>query len=92
MTSRSLAPARLHSQRITGAAFRKPGDVVRFMGAVQAQGEDDVHPEPNDHRKEDEPKDAADAGAVVKIEALFHQELFVAAREHDQGRSPSIRL
>jgi hypothetical protein len=37
MTKQALATARLHHQRIAGAGWEKPGDVVRFMGAVQAQ-------------------------------------------------------
>lgn len=37
MTSPDIARSRLHNQRIAGAAFEKPGDVVAWMGAVQAQ-------------------------------------------------------
>ena len=37
MTNRAIAPARLHSQRIEGARCGKPADVVRLMGAIQAQ-------------------------------------------------------
>jgi len=32
-----IAHRRLHSQRITGARFKKPGEVVAWLGAVQAQ-------------------------------------------------------
>jgi hypothetical protein len=32
-----IAKLRLHNQRISHAAFAKPGDVVRWLGAVQAQ-------------------------------------------------------
>ena len=45
---------------------------IEDLAAVHEQGKDDIHPEPNDHRKEDEAEDAADAGAVVKIETLLH--------------------
>jgi hypothetical protein len=37
MTKRDLAPARLHHQGIAGDGWKNPDDVVRFMGAVQAQ-------------------------------------------------------
>src|SRR5215475_14268334 len=32
-----VARLRLHNQRIAGATFEKPGDVVAWLGAVQAQ-------------------------------------------------------
>jgi len=37
MTSLDIAHQRLHNQRIAGGAFEKPGDVVKWLGAVQAQ-------------------------------------------------------
>jgi hypothetical protein len=37
MTSSDIARLRLHTQRIAGAGFEKPGDVVAWLGAVQAQ-------------------------------------------------------
>ena len=37
MTKQALGPARLAHQRITGTACRRPRDVVRLLGAVQAQ-------------------------------------------------------
>lgn len=37
MTGKDLAPLRLLNQRITGAAFHKPSDVVQWLGAVQSQ-------------------------------------------------------
>jgi hypothetical protein len=37
MTKQALGPARLHSQRIAGAAGAMPRDVVRALGALQAQ-------------------------------------------------------
>src|SRR5499433_2675655 len=33
----NVARLRLHNQRIAGATFEKPGDVVAWLGAVQAQ-------------------------------------------------------
>jgi hypothetical protein len=32
-----VARLRLHNQRITGATFETPGDVVAWLGSVQAQ-------------------------------------------------------
>src|SRR5208337_3127400 len=49
-----------------------PAQRIEDLAPVHEQGKDDVHPEPDDHRKKDETEDAADAGAVVKIEALLH--------------------
>jgi hypothetical protein len=37
MTSSDIARLRLHTQHIAGAGFEKPGDVVAWLGAVQAQ-------------------------------------------------------
>jgi hypothetical protein len=37
MTSSDIARLRLHTQRIAGARFEHPGDVVAWMGAIQAQ-------------------------------------------------------
>ena len=37
MTNLDIAHQRLHNQRITQRAFEKPGDVVEWLGAVQAQ-------------------------------------------------------
>jgi hypothetical protein len=37
MTSLDMARLRLHTQRLIGAPFDKPEDVVRWLGAVQAQ-------------------------------------------------------
>src|SRR6266571_3103069 len=37
MTTLDIAHQRLHNQRIAGAPFEKPGDVVQWLGAVQAQ-------------------------------------------------------
>ncbi|MGH9751190.1 MAG: winged helix DNA-binding domain-containing protein [Blastocatellia bacterium] len=37
MTSSDIARLRLHTQHIAGAKFEKPGDVVAWLGAVQAQ-------------------------------------------------------
>jgi hypothetical protein len=37
MTILDIAHQRLHSQRIAGTRFEKPGDVVHWLGAVQAQ-------------------------------------------------------
>lgn len=37
MTSSDIARLRLHTQHIAGASFEKPGDVVAWLGAVQAQ-------------------------------------------------------
>jgi hypothetical protein len=37
MTSSDITRLRLHTQRIAGARFEKPGDVVAWLGAVQAQ-------------------------------------------------------
>jgi DNA glycosylase AlkZ-like len=37
MTNLDIAHQRLHNQHITQRAFEKPGDVVRWFGAVQAQ-------------------------------------------------------
>ncbi|MGH9769493.1 MAG: winged helix DNA-binding domain-containing protein [Blastocatellia bacterium] len=37
MTSSDIARLRLHNQHIAGAKFEKPGDVVAWLGAVQAQ-------------------------------------------------------
>jgi hypothetical protein len=37
MTGTDIARWRLHNQHIAQAAFEKPGDVVRWLGAVQAQ-------------------------------------------------------
>src|SRR5215475_13338210 len=37
MTNSDIARLRLHNQRIAGATFGRPADVVAWMGAVQAQ-------------------------------------------------------
>src|SRR5713101_80986 len=37
MTNLDIAHQRLHNQLITQRAFEKPGDVVEWLGAVQAQ-------------------------------------------------------
>src|SRR5579859_7448454 len=37
MTNLDIAHKRLHNQRIAETSFEKPGDVVRWLGAVQAQ-------------------------------------------------------
>ena len=37
MTKRDIAQQRLHNQHITHRTFGKPGDVVEWLGAVQAQ-------------------------------------------------------
>src|SRR5229473_2151232 len=37
MTNLDIAHQRLHNQYIASAAFEKPGDVVQWLGAVQAQ-------------------------------------------------------
>jgi len=37
MTSPTLARLRLYTQRITGPAFADPAEVVRWLGAMQAQ-------------------------------------------------------
>lgn len=37
MTNQNLAHQRLHNQRIASAPFEQPGDVVRWLGAVQSQ-------------------------------------------------------
>jgi Winged helix DNA-binding domain len=37
MTNLDIAQQRLHNQRITETSFEKPGEVVRWLGAVQAQ-------------------------------------------------------
>src|SRR3989454_7270881 len=37
MTNLDIAHQRLHNQRIAGAPFEKPVDVVTWLGAVQAQ-------------------------------------------------------
>src|SRR5437660_7309372 len=37
MTNLDIAHRRLHNQRIAGAPFEKPVDVVTWLGAVQAQ-------------------------------------------------------
>src|SRR6266545_1517560 len=37
MTSLDIAHQRLHNQHIASATFEKPGDVVQWLGAVQAQ-------------------------------------------------------
>jgi hypothetical protein len=37
MTGTDIARRRLHNQHIAQTAFEKPGDVVRWLGAVQAQ-------------------------------------------------------
>ena len=37
MTSLDILRQRLRNQRLTGTPFKKPEDVVRWMGAVQAQ-------------------------------------------------------
>src|SRR5499427_10893271 len=37
MMSSDIASLRLHNQRIAGATFERPADVVARMGAVQAQ-------------------------------------------------------
>jgi hypothetical protein len=37
MTNSDIARLRLHNQRIAGATFERPADVVAWMGAVQAQ-------------------------------------------------------
>src|SRR5690348_17154324 len=37
MTNLDIAYQRLHNQLITQRMFEKPGDVVRWLGAVQAQ-------------------------------------------------------
>jgi hypothetical protein len=37
VTSLEIAHRRLHNQHIARATFKKPGDVVRWLGAVQAQ-------------------------------------------------------
>lgn len=37
MTSLDVARQRLHNQRLSSPGFKKPGDVVKWLGAVQAQ-------------------------------------------------------
>ena len=37
MTGLGIARQRLHNQQITRQAFEKPGDLVAWLGAVQAQ-------------------------------------------------------
>src|SRR4030095_2819369 len=37
MESSDIAQLRLHNQHIAGATFKQPGDVVAWLGAVQAQ-------------------------------------------------------
>ncbi len=37
MTNLDIARLRLHNQLIAGASFEKPGEVVQWLGAVQAQ-------------------------------------------------------
>ena len=37
MTTSELAQIRLHNQRIAGARFKRPADVVAWLGAIQAQ-------------------------------------------------------
>ncbi len=37
MTNLDIAHQRLHNQLITQRTFEKPGDVVEWLGAVQAQ-------------------------------------------------------
>ena len=37
MTSLDIAHQRLHNQRLSSHGFKKPGDVVKWLGAVQAQ-------------------------------------------------------
>src|SRR5262245_47009623 len=37
MTRSDIISQRLHNQNLSAPEFRKPGDVVRWMGAVQAQ-------------------------------------------------------
>ncbi len=37
MTNLDIAHRRLHNQLITQSTFEKPGDVVQWLGAVQAQ-------------------------------------------------------
>lgn len=37
MTSLDIANQRLHNQRLVGAPFKKPEDVVQWLGAVQSQ-------------------------------------------------------
>jgi hypothetical protein len=37
MTSSEIARQRLHNQRLSSAGLKKPGDLVKWMGAVQAQ-------------------------------------------------------
>jgi hypothetical protein len=37
MTKLDIANQRLHNQRLIGTPFETPGDVVRFLGAVQSQ-------------------------------------------------------
>ncbi len=37
MTNLDIAHQRLHNQLITQPTFEKPGDVVQWLGAVQAQ-------------------------------------------------------
>lgn len=37
MTNRDIAQQRLHHQRLTGTSFKKPEEVVKWLGAVQSQ-------------------------------------------------------
>ncbi len=37
MTNAAIAPRCLYNQRITGPKFARPGEVVRWLGAIQAQ-------------------------------------------------------